>query len=32
VVAIDGQLYPDPLLQALKAGSEVCFLPALEGG
>lgn len=32
VVAIDGQIYPDPLLQALKAGSEVCFLPALEGG
>lgn len=31
-VAIDGQIYPDPLVQALRADSEVCFLPALEGG
>ncbi len=31
-VAIDGQIYPDPLVQALRADSEVWFLPALEGG
>lgn len=31
-VAIDGQIYPDPLLEPLQPTSEVCFLPALEGG
>ncbi|MBM4226130.1 MAG: MoaD/ThiS family protein [Gammaproteobacteria bacterium] len=31
-VAIDGQIYPDPLQQDLRPDSEVCFLPALEGG
>ena len=31
-VAIDGQIYPDPLQQTLRPDSEVCFLPALEGG
>lgn len=31
-VAIDGQIYPNPLLERLRPDSEVCFLPALEGG
>ena len=32
MVAIDGQIYSDPFLEAVEANSEVCFLPALGGG
>lgn len=31
-VAIDGQIYPNPLLEPVGPTSEVFFLPALEGG
>ena len=31
-VAIDGQIYPNPLLEPIGPTSEVFFLPALEGG
>lgn len=31
-VAIDGQIYQDPLLEAIGPSSEVFFLPLLEGG
>lgn len=31
-VAIDGQIYPDPLLEPIGPASEVFFLPQLEGG
>lgn len=31
-VAIDGEIHADALLQPLRADSEVCFLPAIEGG
>jgi molybdopterin converting factor small subunit len=31
-VAIDGQIYQDPLLEPIGATSEVFFLPLLEGG
>lgn len=31
-VAIDGEIHADPLLQPLAADSEVCFVPAIEGG
>ncbi len=32
MVAIDGQIYSDPFLEAVEVNSEVCFLPALGGG
>ncbi|MGD9601754.1 MAG: MoaD/ThiS family protein [Gammaproteobacteria bacterium] len=31
-VAIDGQIFPDPLLEPIGPTSEVFFLPMLEGG
>jgi len=31
-VAIDGQIYPDPLLEPVSPTSEVFFLPLLEAG
>lgn len=31
-VAIDGEIHPDALLQELEEDSEVCFVPAIEGG
>lgn len=31
-VAIDGQIYSEPLLEPIQRDSEVFFLPALEGG
>ena len=31
-VAIDGQLYQDPLLETMEPASEVFFLPRIEGG
>jgi len=31
-VAIDGQIFQDPLLEHIAPTSEVFFLPALEGG
>lgn len=31
-VAIDGQIYQDSLLEPVPAKSEVCFLPAIDGG
>jgi len=31
-VAIDGEIYPDPLLEPLDEECEVYFLPAIEGG
>ena len=31
-VAIDGEIHADALLQPLTADSEVCFVPAIEGG
>lgn len=31
-VAIDGVIHNQPLAEALKPDSEVCFLPALRGG
>lgn len=31
-VAIDGEIYPDPLLESLDEESEVYFLPAIKGG
>ena len=31
-VAIDGEIFTDPWLETLKENSEVCFLPAIEGG
>jgi molybdopterin converting factor small subunit len=31
-VAIDGQIYQDPLLEPIGPGSEVFFLPPIEGG
>ena len=31
-VAIDGQIYQDSLLEPVPEGSEVCFLPAIDGG
>ena len=31
-VAIDGQIYQDSLLEPVPATSEVCFLPAIDGG
>jgi hypothetical protein len=31
-VAIDGEIYQDPLLEPIAPHSEVFFLPALEGG
>ncbi|MEX0619202.1 MAG: MoaD/ThiS family protein [Pseudohongiellaceae bacterium] len=31
-VAIDGEIYSDPLLQALNPDSEVHFIPPIEGG
>ncbi len=31
-VAIDGQIYQDPLLEPIGPTSEVFFLPLLEGG
>ena len=32
VIAIDGEIFSDPLLQELEEDSEVYFLPAIEGG
>jgi molybdopterin converting factor small subunit len=31
-VAIDGEIFPDPFLEPIRADSEVFFLPPLEGG
>ena len=31
-VAIDGEIFQDPLLQSIDKNSEVYFLPAIEGG
>jgi molybdopterin converting factor small subunit len=31
-VAIDGEIHADALLHPLSADSEVCFIPAIEGG
>ena len=31
-VAIDGEIFQDPLLQPIGADSEVYFLPMIEGG
>ena len=31
-VAIDGQIFQDASLEPVPPGSEVCFLPAIEGG
>ena len=31
-VAINGQIYQDSLLEPVPEGSEVCFLPAIDGG
>ncbi len=31
-VAIDGQIFQDYFLEAVGPDSEVCFLPAIEGG
>ncbi len=31
-VAIDGQIYQDSLLEPVPEKSEVCFLPAIDGG
>ncbi len=31
-VAIDGEIHADALLLPLTADSEVCFVPAIEGG
>ena len=31
-VAIDGEIYPTPLLEALRPDSEVHFLPPIGGG
>lgn len=31
-VAIDGQIFQDASLEPVPADSEVCFLPAIEGG
>ena len=31
-VAIDGQIFQDFFLEEVKPDSEVCFLPAIEGG
>ena len=31
-VAIDGQIYQDSLLEPVPETSEVCFLPAIDGG
>jgi len=31
-VAIDGDIHADALLEPLTADSEVCFVPAIEGG
>jgi molybdopterin synthase sulfur carrier subunit len=31
-VAIDGQIYHDALLEPIEENSEICFLPAIEGG
>ena len=32
VVAIDGEIFSDPLLQPVQPQSEVFFLPAIGGG
>ncbi|MBK6661118.1 MAG: MoaD/ThiS family protein [Proteobacteria bacterium] len=31
-VAVDGEIFQDPYLEAVKPDSEVYFLPAIEGG
>lgn len=31
-VAIDGQIYQDALLESVGPSTEVCFMPAIEGG
>lgn len=31
-IAIDGEIFQDPLLQSIDENSEVYFLPAIEGG
>ena len=31
-VALDGQIYHDALLEPIGPDSEICFLPAIEGG
>ncbi len=31
-VAIDGDIYPDALLEPLEPDSEVYFMPAIKGG
>lgn len=31
-VGIDGEIFQDPFLQAIKPDSEVVFLPMIEGG
>lgn len=31
-VAIDGEIYQDPFIEPIGPGSEVYFLPAIEGG
>ena len=31
-VAIDGQIYQDAFAEALASGSEVFFMPRIEGG
>ena len=31
-VAIDGEIFQDPLLQPIRENSEVYFLPMIEGG
>ena len=31
-VAIDGQIFQDTILEPVAPDSEVCFLPAIDGG
>ena len=31
-VAIDGQIFQDSILEPVPVNSEVCFLPAIDGG
>jgi len=31
-VAIDGEIHSDPLLEPIESGSEVHFLPRIQGG
>jgi molybdopterin converting factor small subunit len=31
-VAIDGEIHQNALLEAVRPDSEVCFIPAIEGG